>query len=157
MYSALCWCLVTKSFPTLHDPMDWSPPGSSVHGIFLARLLEWVAIPFSRGSSQLRDQTQVSCFAGRIFTVWATREAQYLLVRAVYMSYCYGHIVSLASRNSEIVHISLTSSVGGTSFPHTTTNDRHSGKLFFFFFRFFSQFKNYDKYVKFIILVTLSV
>ena len=73
------------------------------------------------------------------------------------MSYCYGHIVSLASRNSEIVHISLTSSVGGTSFPHTTTNDRHSGKLFFFFFRFFSQFKNYDKYVKFIILVTLSV
>ena len=47
--------------PTLCDPMDCSPPGSSVHGILQARILEWVAIPFSRGSSQPRDQTQVSC------------------------------------------------------------------------------------------------
>ena len=50
-------------------------PGSSVHGIFQARILEWVAIPFSRGSSQARDKTQVSCIAGRFFTIWATREA----------------------------------------------------------------------------------
>ena len=57
------------------DPMDWSLPGSSVHGISQATLLEWVAIPFSRGSSQPRDQTQVSCIAGRFFTIWATREA----------------------------------------------------------------------------------
>ena len=53
----------------------YSPPGSSVHGIFQARILEWVAIPFSRGSSQPRDRTQVSHIAGRFFTVWATREA----------------------------------------------------------------------------------
>ena len=46
--------------PTLCDPMDCSPPGSSVHGILQARILEWVAIPFSRGSSQARDQTCVS-------------------------------------------------------------------------------------------------
>ena len=48
----------------------------SVHGILLARILEWVAFPFSRGSSQPRDQIQVSCIAGRFFTSWATREAQ---------------------------------------------------------------------------------
>ena len=50
-------------------------PGSSVHGIFQARILEWVAIPFSKGPFWPRDQTQVSCIAGRFFTIWATREA----------------------------------------------------------------------------------
>ena len=54
--------------------MDCSPPGSSVHGILQARVLEWVAIPFSRGSSWPRDRTQVACTAGGIFMVWATRE-----------------------------------------------------------------------------------
>ena len=52
--------LVTQSCPTLCDPMDWRPPGSSVHGILQARILEWVAIPFSRGSSWPRNQIQVS-------------------------------------------------------------------------------------------------
>ena len=47
--------------------MDYSPPGSSVRGIFQARVLEWVAISFSRGSSQTRDRTQVSCIVGRCF------------------------------------------------------------------------------------------
>ena len=47
----------------------------TVHGILQARILEWVAFPFSRGPSQPRDQTQVSCTAGRFFTNWATREA----------------------------------------------------------------------------------
>ena len=54
--------------------MDCSPPGSSVHGIFQARILEWIVIPISRGSSPPRDQTWVSCIAGRFFTVWAVRE-----------------------------------------------------------------------------------
>ena len=53
----ICCYLVAQSCPTLCDPMDGSPPGSSVHGILQARILEWVAISFSRGSSQLRDQT----------------------------------------------------------------------------------------------------
>ena len=66
--------LVTQSCPTLCDPVHYSPPGSSVHGIIQARILEWVAISFSRGSSWTRDRTQVSCIAGRCFTVWATRE-----------------------------------------------------------------------------------
>ena len=61
---------VTQSFPTLCDPID------SVHGILQAKILECVAFPFSRWSSQPRDQTQVSCIVGRFFTSWATREAQ---------------------------------------------------------------------------------
>ena len=54
--------------------MDCSPPGSSIHGIFQARILERVAVSFSRGSSWPRDRTQVSRISGRCFTVWATRE-----------------------------------------------------------------------------------
>ena len=60
--------LITQSYPTLYDPMDCSPTGSSVHGILQARILEWVVIPFSRGSSRPRDQDQVSCTAGRFST-----------------------------------------------------------------------------------------
>ena len=66
---------MAQSCPTLCDPVDCSPPGSSVHGILQARILEWVAISFSRGSSQPRDWTQVSCIAGRRFNLWTTREA----------------------------------------------------------------------------------
>ena len=68
--------LITQLCPTLSDPMDYSPPGSSVHGLLQVRMLEWVAIPFSRGSSQPRDWTWVSSTAGRFFTDWATRGAQ---------------------------------------------------------------------------------
>ena len=71
------FCQWTESFRTQLcltpcDPMDCSPPGSSVHGILQARILEWVAIPFSRGSSQLRNWTKVSCIVGKFFTTWAT-------------------------------------------------------------------------------------
>ena len=59
----------------LHTAQDYRLLGSSVHGIPQAKIQEWVAIPFSRRSSQPRDQTQVSCIAGRGFTVCATREA----------------------------------------------------------------------------------
>ena len=61
-----------QSGPTLCDPMDCGPPGSSVPGILQARILEWVPIPCSRGSSQRRDQTQFSLIAGGFFTVRAT-------------------------------------------------------------------------------------
>ena len=64
--------LAAESCPTLSDPMDWTPPGSSVRGIFQARILEWIAIPISRGSSQPRAQTWVSHIAGRFLTTWAT-------------------------------------------------------------------------------------
>ena len=64
---------VARSCLTLWDPMDHSLPGSSIHGIFQARVLEWAAISFSRGSSQPRDWTH--CIADRRLTIWATREA----------------------------------------------------------------------------------
>ena len=69
-------CMYMYMYPTLYDPMDCSLPGSSVHGICQRRILEWVAIPFSRGSSQPRDPSWVSCIAGRLFTI---EPLQYLL------------------------------------------------------------------------------
>ena len=66
--------LVTQSCLTCYDPWTvCSPPGFSVHGILQARILEWVAIPPSRGYSQLGDWTWVSCIVGRFFTIWATQ------------------------------------------------------------------------------------
>ena len=70
------WSEVAQLCPTLCNPMDCSPPGSLVHGIFQAWILEWVEISFSRGSFWPRDQTQISHIVGRRFTIWATREAQ---------------------------------------------------------------------------------
>ena len=63
---------VAQLCPTLHDPIDYT-----VHGILQARILEWVAFPFSKGSFQPMDRTQVSHIAGRLFTSWATREAYF--------------------------------------------------------------------------------
>ena len=77
---AACVCVcVAQLCLTLCSPMDYSPPGSSVHEILQARTLECIAIPSSKGSSCPRDQTQVSCNAGGRFTIWATREAQYCM------------------------------------------------------------------------------
>ena len=86
IYMCVCVCvcvtwkkvklLLAQSCLTLWDPMNCSSPGSSVHGISQARILEWIAIPFSRRSYQPRDQSRVSCIAGRFFTIWATREAR---------------------------------------------------------------------------------
>ena len=72
--------LVALSCLTPCDYLDCSLLGSSVYGILQERILEWVAIPFYRGSSQPWDQTQVSHIAGRFFTIWAIREAPRVLV-----------------------------------------------------------------------------
>ena len=72
-----------QSCLTLCDPMDCSPPGSSVHGILQARRLEWVAMPSSRASSQPRDWTQVSCFAGRFFTAETQGKPSRLLASCI--------------------------------------------------------------------------
>ena len=80
MCVCVCVCvylLVTQLYPTLCDPMDCSPPGSSIHGILQARILEWVAIPFFRGSSWPRDWIHVSWIANSFFTFWTTRETQW--------------------------------------------------------------------------------
>ena len=73
----MCMCLVTQLCLTVCNPLDYSLPGFSVHGIFQARILEWVATSFSRGSSQSKDRTCiscVSCIVGQYFTHWAIRE-----------------------------------------------------------------------------------
>ena len=77
---------VAQSCPTLSDPMDCSLPGSSIHGIFQARVLEYGAISFSRGSSQPRDQTRVSHTAGRCFTMWITTNCGKFLKRWEYQT-----------------------------------------------------------------------
>ena len=66
--------LVSQLYLTLCDPMNCNLPGSSVHEILQARILDWVAIPFSRGSSQPRDQTWVCCIVGRFFTISSTKK-----------------------------------------------------------------------------------
>ena len=80
----LLWKLSHSVMSNSLHPLDCSPPGSSIRGIFQARVLEWVAISFSRGSSWPRDWTQVSHTAGRHFTIWATREVYFIYSR-VYM------------------------------------------------------------------------
>ena len=76
------------------SPMDCSLPGSSVHGIVQTRILEWVTFPFSRGSSQPQNQTQVSHISGGFFTIWATREAWWSLGKQIQLtSYiCIGKV-----------------------------------------------------------------
>ena len=80
-----CVCLVAQSCLTLCNTIDWGPPGFSVHGILQAGILEWVAMPSSRGSSQPRNQTQVFHIAEGFFTVWATREAH---IKVMFTLFC---------------------------------------------------------------------
>ena len=75
LWQTCVFVLIAQLCLTLCDPVDCSPPGFSVHGILQIRILESVAIPFSRGSSWGRDWTWVSCTEGRFFAIWATREA----------------------------------------------------------------------------------
>ena len=77
-----CCCLVIKSYLTLCNPRDYSPPGSSVHWLFQARILEWVAFSFSRGSSWLRDRTHGSCIVRWVIYRWATSRGRYIGIEA---------------------------------------------------------------------------
>ena len=79
---------VAQSCPTLCDPMDYSLPGSWVHGIFQARVLEWVDISFCRGSSRPRDRTPVSHVVGRRFTVWVTY-CSLIVPMCLKLPYCF--------------------------------------------------------------------
>ena len=106
---------VTQSCPTLCDFMDGSLPDSSFHRIFQARVLEWVAISFSR-SSQPRDQTQVSHIVGRHFTIWATRE-EILNVSKIYT----------LPINSRLVHLCIFQYVNYRKI--ITTKAYHNSKL----------------------------
>ena len=109
----VCVCvLVTKLCPTLCDPMNCSPPGSSVHGISQARILDWIAIHFPRRSFWPRDQTQVSCTAGRFFTIWATGEAHPSPHQPLSMLFhCSKSNVSQINQQCDPSHCSIASKV----------------------------------------------
>ena len=88
-------CLVAQLCLTLCDPMDCSPPGSFVHGILQAWILEWDAISSSRGFSPPRDGAQVSYIAGGFFTVWAIREALNKLGNFQKLNYAFPKIFQI--------------------------------------------------------------
>ena len=90
VHCSVCVCAVTQLYPTVCNPTDYSPPGSSVHRIFQARIQEWLAISSSRGSSPPRDRNHVSCvscISGRFFTIeppgkpWSIARAQQVLLK----------------------------------------------------------------------------
>ena len=90
-FRVLHWSEVLQLSPTLFDPMSYSLPGSSIHGVFQASVLEWVDISFSRGSSQPRGQAQVARIVGRCFAVWSTREAPWYCIGFYQMSTWISH------------------------------------------------------------------
>ena len=104
----LCVCvcvLIAQLCLTLCDPMDCSPPGSSICRILQARILEWIAIPFSKRSSWPRDQTHVSCVADRFFTACHTREAHSLCL-------CYEKLSTLL-KDLSFLHLHLSEETPG--------------------------------------------
>ena len=105
-HPAACVCSVIQSSLTLCNPIDFSPPGTSVHGILQERILEWVAISFSRGSSRPRDQTHISCTGRQILYHWATWEAPHSMHTPSKSAYGTGH-----SDLRQIWYIFATSSI----------------------------------------------
>ena len=99
------WTVHTQSCLTLCDPMDCSPPGSSVHEISQTRILEWVPISFSRGSSWPRDQTRISGMDRRILDHWTTREAlmcETSKVKGVLVPWSCDTMIKVASSTFEL-------------------------------------------------------
>ena len=95
IYIYMCMCAKSlQSYPTLSDPMDCSPPGSSIHGILQARILEWIDISSSRGSSRPSDRTQVSCIsciAGGFFSAGLPGSPSFTYTHTHMHPYKYKH------------------------------------------------------------------
>ena len=122
---------VAQSCLTLCDPMHCSLPDSSFYGILQARILEWVAYPFSRGSSQPRNWTRVSCIAGGFFTSWVTRKAHQATLSTGFSNQEYWNGLPLpppgeSSRPRDRTHISYVSCTGRQVLYHK----RHLGSPF---------------------------
>ena len=105
-------CLVAQLCLTLCDPMDCSLPGSSVHWILHAKIMEWVAMPSSRGFSSPRNRTQVSCTAARFFTSWTPREVPMLWIEADKSLRCY-YVVFLETTQSIFMAFTLILQLAG--------------------------------------------
>ena len=119
LYLHMKWGEVTQSLPTLCDPMDCSLPGFSIHRFSQARIMEWVAISFSRGSSWPRDWTPVSCIIGRLLTLWATREVLIYIkltnknfIYLIYTTWCFDMLIhSEIIAMTKLINISITSHI----------------------------------------------
>ena len=126
--------LVAQLYPTLCNPMAYSPPGSSVRGILQARTLEWVAIPFSRGSSQPRAWTWVSCIAGRFLTTesWGKPGMLYSLLvicPILPLQWENGEYILIGSKSTQVTRglsPSLSSWNSDWCFCHTTQKHPNS-------------------------------
>ena len=120
-------CLVAQLCPTLCDPIDCSPPGSSVHGISQARILEWVVIPSSKGSSQPRDRTHYYHTGRQILYHWATRET--LRVTVLHLKgipslhAMHEHLSKLPDASDEAV----TGHLPNGPLPHLGSTEPHPG------------------------------
>ena len=113
--NSLCAVLSHSACPTLCNPMDCSPPDSSVYGDSQARILEWVVMPSFRGSSEARDRTQVSHIAGGLLTSWVIREAQ---------EYWSGYSLSLLQGIFPTQESNLVSRISGRRFGVWATRER---------------------------------
>ena len=116
---------VSQPCLTLWDHTDCSLPGSSVHGVLQARILEWVAIPFSRGSSWPRDWTKVFHIVGRFFTVWATREVPLYAQRSF-----YSIIVEFSLHSAVLAHLTMGSKIPATCMQNINTLSKTSSSHF---------------------------
>ena len=103
LYSKVKESEVAQLCLTLCDPVDCSPPGYSIHRVFQARVLDWVAISFSRGSFRPRGWTQVSHIAGRCFTIWAIREAPLYILIAYEVNIIFHFLVDFTFLFSKIL------------------------------------------------------
>ena len=122
----LKWSEVAQLCQTLWDPVDCSLPGCSVHGILQARILEWIAISFPRGSSQPRDQTRVSHIAGRCFTLWATKETQ---PNNISPPYCIPGSLSHFLCKSDLDYMYISHLLYALTLPSQTLNSVSSIEL----------------------------
>ena len=95
----MCYAKSLQLCSTLHDPTDCGPPGSSVNGIFQAKILEWIAMPTSRGSSQTRDRTGISwslALKGRFFTTSTTCSQLFKIINELFYIICSGPVFSVS-------------------------------------------------------------
>jgi len=124
-------CLVTQWCPSLCDPMDFSLPGSSVHGLIQARTLEWVTMPSSRGSFQLRYQSQVFLISGRFFTVRATKEARSYLLNMLKFYFRTDYSSTSINTLSHCLFLSISLNTNQPSRPSSAEPSSQSNQQLF--------------------------
>ena len=123
--TSYCVCVYQSlgCIPILGDPMDCTPPGSSVRGILQTRILEWVAIPFSRGSSRTRDRTLASCTAGRLPYEPPGKPHLFLIYLGLKGMQSWSTIEFLSLSNIDILSL-----INASHLPHTSCDNQNVTK-----------------------------